>query len=75
MRGADVDTGRPRARTVYAVTARMFREHPGNVVGTAALVLVPVAIVDTLGLLDLGSGVTARRSTRSQCSSRSSRVG
>jgi len=51
MPGPDVDLGHPRARTVYAAAWRMFREHPGTVVGTAALVLVPFAVIDAVGLL------------------------
>jgi hypothetical protein len=51
MPGPDVDLGRPRARTVYVAAWRMFREHPGTVVGAAALVLVPFAVIDAVGLL------------------------
>ena len=51
MPGTDVDTERPRARTVYAAAWRMFLDHPGTVIGTAAIVLVPFAVIDAVGLL------------------------
>ena len=51
MPGADVVIVRPRARTVYRAAITLFREHAGVVIGMAALVLLPFAIVDALGLL------------------------
>jgi hypothetical protein len=48
---ADVVIDRPRARTVYRAAFTLFRAHTGVVVGMAALVLLPFAIVDALGLL------------------------
>lgn len=50
MPGADVVIARPRARTVYRDAALLFREHPHTVVGIAAIVLVPFAVIDALGL-------------------------
>lgn len=51
MPGADVVIARPRARTVYRDAAQLFREHAGTVVGIAAVVLVPFAVIDALELL------------------------
>jgi hypothetical protein len=56
MPEAEVDDPRPRVGTVYAAAARLFREHPGTVIGSAAIVLVPFAVVDALGLLDVQVG-------------------
>jgi hypothetical protein len=51
MPGADVDLDRPRARTVYASAARLYRRHPATVIGTAAVVLVPFSVIEALGVL------------------------
>jgi hypothetical protein len=42
---------RPTARTVYRDAATLFREHFGVIVGIAALVLVPFAVLDAVGVL------------------------
>ena len=47
----DLVIDRPGARTVYRAAFRLFREHARVVIGMAALVLLPFAIVDALGLL------------------------
>ncbi len=51
MHGADIDIDRPRARTVYRRAAVLMRAHAAEVIGIAAVVLVPFAVVDALGLL------------------------
>jgi hypothetical protein len=51
MPGADLDITRPRARTVYRGAAALMRAHAAEVIGIAAVVLVPFAVVDALGLL------------------------
>ena len=51
MSGAEVAIPRPQARTVYRRAATLMRAHAAEVVGLAAVVLVPFAVIDALGLL------------------------
>lgn len=54
MTGASSDIGLvPQVRAIFHDSAAMFRAHFRVVVGTAAVVLVPFAILDGLGLLQL----------------------
>ena len=51
MHGADADIARPSARTIYGEAAALMRTHAAEVIGIAAAVLVPFALIEALGLL------------------------
>jgi hypothetical protein len=51
MSGTEIVITRPRARTVYGRAATLMRAHATEVIGLAAIVLVPFAVIDALGLL------------------------
>jgi len=51
MPGAEVVIPGPQARTVYRRAATLMRAHAAEVIGLAAVVLVPFAVIDALGLL------------------------
>lgn len=53
MSGADAAIARPTARTVYREAATLIRDHYPEVIGLAAAVLVPFAIIEAVGLLDV----------------------